>query len=63
MATTTEISTHFEPAGGPILFRGVGWDDYEKMLQIVGERHIRVAYDMGIMEVSMPSQRHERVSQ
>jgi Uma2 family endonuclease len=63
MATTTEANPVFEPMGGPILFRGVDWDDYEKMLQIVGDRRIRVTYDMGTMEVSMPSQRHERVSQ
>jgi Uma2 family endonuclease len=63
MATATEAGPVFEPAGRPILLRGLDWDDYEKMLQIVGDRHIRVTYDMGTMEVSMPSQRHERVAQ
>jgi Uma2 family endonuclease len=33
------------------------------MLQIVGERHIRVTYDEGTMEVTMLSQRHEQAAQ
>ena len=63
MATTTEVSTALEPMAGPIVFRGVNWDDYEKMLEIVGDRRIRVTFDKGTMEVSMPSQRHEQTAQ
>ena len=33
------------------------------MLEIVGERHIRVTYDRGTMEVTMPSQKHEQDAQ
>jgi Uma2 family endonuclease len=33
------------------------------MLQIVGDRRVRVTYDGGTMEVSVPSQRHERAAQ
>jgi Uma2 family endonuclease len=63
MATTTEASAVLEPSEGRIVLHGVDWDDYDKMLEIVGERRIRVTYDEGTMEVSMPSERHERTAQ
>src|SRR5437870_1955139 len=63
MATTTEASTVLKPSEGRIVIHGVDWGDYEKMLQIVGERRIRVTYDAGTMEVRMPSQRHEQAAQ
>jgi Uma2 family endonuclease len=46
-----------------LVFANVRWEDYEAMLQIVGERHFRVTYDEGAMEVTMPSQRHEQAAQ
>ncbi len=63
MATTTEANAVLGPLDGRIVLHGVDWGDYEKMLEIVGERHIRVTYDEGTMEVSVPSERHERVAQ
>ena len=65
MASTAEASTVLEPPGGEgrIVVPGVDWGDYEKMLQIVGDRHIHVTYDQGTMEVRMPSQRHEQAAQ
>jgi Uma2 family endonuclease len=63
MATTAEASATLDSPEGRIVFRGVEWGDYEKMLQIVGDRHIYVTYDEGTMEVRMPSQRHEQASQ
>lgn len=63
MATATQSATdpgHWE---GRLVLHDVGWNDYEAMLEIVGERHIRVTYDRGTMEVAMPSQKHERVAQ
>lgn len=63
MATTTEASAVLGPFEGRIVLHGVDWGDYDKMLEIVGERHIRVTYDDGTMEVSMPSKRHERAAQ
>jgi Uma2 family endonuclease len=52
-----------EPSEERVVFRGVGWDDYEAMLRIVGERRIQVTYDGGTMEVRMPSQKHEQAAQ
>jgi Uma2 family endonuclease len=63
MATTTHSPADLAGFEGRLLLHNVGWNDYEAMLEIVGERHIRVTYDTGTMEVAMPSQRHEQVSQ
>lgn len=63
MATTTQAHPPLEPAEARLVLHDVGWDDYEAMLRIVGERHIRVTYDRGTMEVSMPSQKHEKAAQ
>jgi Uma2 family endonuclease len=63
MATTTQPPTEWPSTEGRLLLHGVGWNDYEAMLDIVGERHIRVTFDRGTMEVTMPSQRHEQAAQ
>jgi Uma2 family endonuclease len=63
MATAAEVSTPLDPPEGRIIVRDVDWGDYEKMLQVVGDRHIHVTYDEGTMEVRMPSRRHEQAAQ
>ena len=63
MATTTHPPADLAGFEGRLLLRDVGWNDYEAMLEIVGERHVRVTYDKGTMEVAMPSQRHEQAAQ
>jgi Uma2 family endonuclease len=63
MATTTEAPAESGRFEGRLLLHDVGWNDYEAMLEIVGERHIRVTYERGTMEVTMPSQRHEQAAQ
>src|SRR5438067_9847312 len=63
MATTTEASTGLEGSAGRIVIHHVDWGDYEKMLQVVGDRRVHVTYDEGTMEVRMPSQRHEQAAQ
>src|SRR6266852_9148015 len=63
MAATTQASPTQAPPEARLVFADVRWGDYEAMLQIVGERHIRVTYDEGAMEVTMPSQRHEQAAQ
>jgi Uma2 family endonuclease len=63
MATTIQAGPALEPTESRLVLHNVGWDDYEAMLKIVGERHIRVTYDRGTMEVSRPSQRHEQAAQ
>src|SRR5438445_9779024 len=63
MAATTQASPTQAPPEARLVFADVRWEDYEAMLQIVGERHIRVTYDEGTMEVRMPSQRHGQAAQ
>lgn len=63
MATTTQASPPQAPPEARLVFARVRWNDYQAMLQIVGERRLRVTYDDGTMEVRMPSQRHEQAAQ
>jgi Uma2 family endonuclease len=63
MATATHAPADSGRFEGRLLLHDVMWNDYEAMLEIVGERHIRVTYDRGTMEVAMPSQRHEQIAQ
>ena len=63
MAITTPTPSIQDPAESRLVFRDICRDDYEAMLQIVGDRRIRVTYDEGVMEVCMPSQKHEQAAQ
>jgi Uma2 family endonuclease len=63
MATVARPAPVREPQEPRVLAHDVTWDGYEAMLEIVGERHVRVTYDAGAMEVCMPSQRHEQAAQ
>ncbi len=46
-----------------LLLDDVVWERYEDMLRIVAERRVRVTFDRGMMEVVVPSQRHEQAAQ
>jgi Uma2 family endonuclease len=63
MVATPPASPAQAPPEARLVFAGVRWHEYEAMLRIVGERRIRVTYDAGTMEVTMPSQRHEQAAQ
>ena len=39
--------------------RGVPWSLYEQLLEVVGDGFPRMAYDRGMLEMEMFSQRHE----
>jgi Uma2 family endonuclease len=58
MATATAGSRKRTPTSSGFIFHDVSWDDYEAMLRIVGDGHIRVTYDQGTMEIFMPSYGH-----
>jgi Uma2 family endonuclease len=53
MATVTR--TRIAPG---VVLEDVSWADYEAQLQIIGDRHIRVNYDCGRMELMSPLRRH-----
>ncbi len=63
MATTAQPQPLMGPFEGRLFLHDVDWEDYEAMLEIIGDRHIRVTYDGGTMEVSMPSQKREQAAQ
>jgi Uma2 family endonuclease len=47
------------PAGGKLLLSGVSWDEYEELIEEIGERrHLRVSYDNGSLEILTVSLEH-----
>ena len=54
------MATATRPRTSPgIVLEDVTWAEYEAHLQIIGERHIRVNYDSGRMELISPTRRRE----
>ena len=51
-ATSTDTDQRF------VLYN-VGWNGYETMLQLVGDRPIRLAYGRGNLELMSPSPKHK----
>src|SRR5262249_16354594 len=43
-----------------IVIRGVGWEGYQSLLKIVGDRPLRLTYDRGDVELVSPLPKHER---
>ena len=41
-----------------VVIEDVTWEEYEAQLRIIGDRHIRVNYDNGRMEIMSPLRRH-----
>jgi len=49
------------PEGATLIVQQVSWDDYERLLDGIGDRqHFRVSYDCGRLEILSPSNRHEK---
>ncbi|MEM6654778.1 MAG: Uma2 family endonuclease [Planctomycetota bacterium] len=43
-----------------VVLEGVSWKTYERLLQGIGDAHVSVSYDNGLMEIEMsPSRKHE----
>jgi Uma2 family endonuclease len=59
MATATAGSRKRAPTSSGFVFHDVSWDNYEAMLHIVGDGHIRVTYDQGTLEIFMPTFGHD----
>ncbi len=54
-----EIVTHL-PANTVVIFRDVGWEEYEHLLAQVGEASgLRISYNDGTLQVMSPSSEHE----
>lgn len=59
MATTVEPRAATKPDAARFVFHDVSWADYQAMLRIVGESHVRVTYDRGTMELMSPTFEHD----
>ena len=46
-----------------LVLEDVSWEFYEMLLQQTQERHLRITYDEGRLELMSPLPRHERVKQ
>src|SRR6478672_11393112 len=44
-----------------VLLHDVDWNGYQAILKIVGDGHVRIAYDEGELEIMSPSNFHEIV--
>ncbi len=55
-----EAALHL-PAGVKLTLYDIGWDEYEQLLDGLGETaHVRTGYDNGRLEIMTPSARHEK---
>src|SRR4051794_4939090 len=60
MATTVESETRALEPQRRVLLPNVGWEGYEGLLKIVGDRcSVRITYDRGDVELMSPSLNHE----
>ena len=51
------------PADSVLIQHGLGWDDYEEVLEAVGEASsLRISFDDGTLQIMTLSQRHEKYS-
>lgn len=62
---TTETQSYFEiasqlPPGAEVMFRDVGWDEYEQLLEQLGEAAgLRLSYNDGTLKIMTLSSEHE----
>src|SRR5437764_2361945 len=47
------------PGGQHVVLPGIDWESYEKFLEAVGGRRIRLTYDRGRLEITAPLWNHE----
>ena len=59
VSTTIPMST--APVQQAVL-RGIRFETYERLLEDLGDRQVRLTYDRGVLEIMSPSHQHERTS-
>ena len=63
---TVQTANYYEaiehlPAGGTLLLTGVPWEEYEELLEAVGEaKGLRISYDSGRLQIMSLSAEHEQ---
>jgi Uma2 family endonuclease len=60
MATVTQTKTSPQLDGQRFVWYGIGWQGYQTLLELVGDRPIRLTYDRGNLEIMSPLSVHER---
>jgi hypothetical protein len=48
------------PSGQRLVLGGVPWQSYERLLRVFADRHLRITYDRGALEIMSLSPEHER---
>jgi hypothetical protein len=61
MATVTEPAVSKVRETASIVIDGASWADYQAQRRIIGDRHVFVNYDQGMLEVMVPSYIHEDI--
>jgi Uma2 family endonuclease len=63
--STARTSTYLDaiahlPEGGTLILDDVTWDEYERLVDLMGDhRPVRVTYDQGTLEVMSPTRKHD----
>jgi Uma2 family endonuclease len=62
LPTTTQVLEAAEhlPEGAALIVPQVSWDEYERLLEALAPRHLRVSYDCGRLQIVSPLPEHER---
>src|SRR5207237_1243772 len=60
---STRVSDYMDaiehlPEGGILIFHDVSWNDYDQLVEDLAERHFRVSYDCGRLEIVSPARPH-----
>jgi Uma2 family endonuclease len=57
---TTSTTPNSIQGENRVVIRGVGWDGYQTLLKLVGNQPVRLTYDRGDVELTLPIHKHER---
>jgi Uma2 family endonuclease len=63
--STARTSTYLDaiahlPEGGTLILDDVTWDEYERLVDLMGDHSpVRVTYDQGTLEVMSPTRKHD----
>ncbi len=60
MATALETAARTGAGEQRVLIRGVGWQGYQALMEMVAEQPLRLTYDQGDLELMSPLFKHER---
>jgi Uma2 family endonuclease len=60
MTTATATSPLPSDVGHRVLLRGVGWDGYRSLREMISDQPVRLTYDRGDVELMSPLPKHER---